>query len=37
MFGTINFTNPHAGNEIVEGIKKLMQQKSVESISELVG
>jgi dihydroorotate dehydrogenase (NAD+) catalytic subunit len=37
QIGTINFTNPRAGVEIVEGIEEFMCQKRVESITELVG
>ena len=37
QIGTVNFTNPGAGIEIVEGIKKFMQQERIEKITELVG
>jgi dihydroorotate dehydrogenase (NAD+) catalytic subunit len=37
QIGTINFTNPRAGVEIVEGIEEFMQQERVTSITELVG
>jgi dihydroorotate dehydrogenase (NAD+) catalytic subunit len=37
QIGTINFSNPRAGVEIVEGIEEFMQQEGVKSISELVG
>jgi dihydroorotate dehydrogenase (NAD+) catalytic subunit len=37
QIGTINFSNPRAGVEIVEGIKEFMQQEGVKSITELVG
>jgi dihydroorotate dehydrogenase (NAD+) catalytic subunit len=37
QIGTINFTNPRAGVEIVEGIKEFMYQEQVKSITELVG
>jgi dihydroorotate dehydrogenase (NAD+) catalytic subunit len=37
QIGTVNFTNPRAGIEIVDGIEKFMQQESVESITELAG
>jgi len=37
QIGTVNFTNPRAGIEIVEGIEKFMQQEKVGSITELVG
>ena len=37
QIGTINFTNPRAGIEIVEGIEEFMQQERVKDITELVG
>ena len=37
QIGTINFTNPHAGVEIVNGIEEFMHQARVKSITELVG
>src|SRR6266480_3255483 len=37
QIGTVNFTNPRAGVEIVEGIGEFMRQGKVESITELVG
>jgi dihydroorotate dehydrogenase (NAD+) catalytic subunit len=37
QIGTINFTNPRAGIEIVGGIEEIMQQERVKSITELVG
>src|SRR6266581_9271933 len=37
QIGTVNFTNPRAGVEIVEGIEEFMRQEKVESITELVG
>ena len=37
QIGTVNFTNPHAGVEIVEGIEEFMQRERVKSITELVG
>ena len=37
MFGTINFTNPCAGIEIVQGIEEFMPRERVKSITELVG
>jgi dihydroorotate dehydrogenase (NAD+) catalytic subunit len=37
QIGTINFTNPHAGVEIVKGIEEFMQQEGVKCITELVG
>src|SRR5260370_340710 len=37
QIGTINFTNPRAGVEIVEGIKEVMYQEQGNSSTELVG
>ena len=37
QIGTINFTNPRAGVEIVEGIEEFMLKAEVGSISEIVG
>ena len=37
QIGTVNFTNPRAGIEIVEGIKKFMQQEKIGNITELIG
>jgi dihydroorotate dehydrogenase (NAD+) catalytic subunit len=37
QIGTINFTNPRAGIEIVKGIEELMQREGVKSITELIG
>jgi dihydroorotate dehydrogenase (NAD+) catalytic subunit len=37
QIGTIHFTNPRAGIEIVEGIEEFMQQERVKNITELVG
>src|SRR6266487_6047645 len=37
QIGTINFTNPRAGVEIIEGIEEFMHQEKVKSITELVG
>jgi dihydroorotate dehydrogenase (NAD+) catalytic subunit len=37
QIGTINFTNPRAGVEIIEGIEEFMHQERIESIMELVG
>ena len=37
QIGTINFTNPRAGIEIVEGIEELMRKTGVGSITEIVG
>lgn len=35
--GTVNFTNPHAAEEIVDGIQSYMECYQVESLKELVG
>lgn len=35
--GTVNFTNPHAAEEIVDGIQSYMERYQVESLKELVG
>jgi dihydroorotate dehydrogenase (NAD+) catalytic subunit len=37
QIGTINFTNPSAGVEIVEGIEEFMYKERLESIMEIVG
>jgi dihydroorotate dehydrogenase (NAD+) catalytic subunit len=37
QIGTVNFTNPHAGIEIVKGIEEFLQRERVKSITELVG
>ena len=37
QIGTVNFTNPRAGIEIVEGIEKFMQQEKIGNITELIG
>ncbi len=37
QIGTINFTNPRAGVEIIEGIEEFMHQEGVEDIMEIVG
>ena len=37
QIGIINFTNPRAGIEIIEGIEEFMHQERIESIMELVG
>jgi dihydroorotate dehydrogenase (NAD+) catalytic subunit len=37
QIGTINFTNPRAGVEIIEGIEEFMHLERIESIMELVG
>ena len=35
--GAMNFVNPYATVEIVEGIEKYMQQYGVENITDLIG
>lgn len=35
--GTANFHNPYATLEIVEGMKKFMQEKGIEDINEIIG
>jgi dihydroorotate dehydrogenase (NAD+) catalytic subunit len=35
--GTANFHNPYATVEIVEGIKKFMEEKGIEDIQEIIG
>jgi dihydroorotate dehydrogenase (NAD+) catalytic subunit len=37
QIGTINFSNPRAGIEIVKGIGEFMQQEGVTNITELIG
>jgi dihydroorotate dehydrogenase (NAD+) catalytic subunit len=37
QIGTINFTNPRAGVEIIEGIEEFMHLERIESIMEIVG
>lgn len=37
QIGTINFTNPGAGIEIVRGVEEFMRQERIENITELVG
>jgi len=37
QIGTINFINPNAGVEIVEGLEKYCSQSSISKISELTG
>ncbi len=37
QIGTINFTNPRAGIDIVEGIEEFMRQEREEDIMEIVG
>ena len=35
--GTINFVNPHAGVEIIEGIREFLQAEGVADIAEIIG
>lgn len=35
--GTMNFVNPRAGVEIVEGIEAFLQQEGISSIAEIIG
>jgi dihydroorotate dehydrogenase (NAD+) catalytic subunit len=37
QIGTINFTNPRAGLEIIVGIEEFMRQKGIDNMKELVG
>ena len=37
QIGTVNFINPNAGVEIVEGLKTYCEQNSIQNISELTG
>jgi dihydroorotate dehydrogenase (NAD+) catalytic subunit len=37
QIGTINFVNPHAGVEIVEGIGEFLRKEGIEDIAEVVG
>ncbi len=37
QIGTINFTNPRAGIEIVEGIEEFMLQEGIGDIAEIIG
>src|SRR6266496_841650 len=37
QIGTINFVNPHAGVEIIEGIEEFLRKEGVEDIGEIVG
>jgi len=37
QIGTINFTNPRAGIEILEGLEEFMQQEGIKSITKLIG
>ena len=35
--GTINFINPHAGVDIIEGIEAFLQQEGVEDVKDIIG
>jgi dihydroorotate dehydrogenase (NAD+) catalytic subunit len=35
--GTINFVNPHAGVDIIEGIEAFLQQEGVQDVKEIIG
>jgi dihydroorotate dehydrogenase (NAD+) catalytic subunit len=35
--GTINFVNPHAGVDIIEGIEAFLRQEGVEDVKEIIG
>lgn len=37
QIGTINFVNPHAGVEIIEGIEAFMREEGMTDIQEIVG
>ncbi len=37
QIGTVNFINPNAGAEIVDGLKTYCEQNSIQNISELTG
>ena len=37
QIGTINFVNPRAGIEIIEGIEAFLRQEGIEDVQELVG
>lgn len=37
QIGTINFVNPHAGVEIIEGIEEFLRREGVEDIGEIIG
>jgi dihydroorotate dehydrogenase (NAD+) catalytic subunit len=37
QIGTVNFLNPNAGNEIIEGLKSYCKEKSISKLSELTG
>jgi dihydroorotate dehydrogenase (NAD+) catalytic subunit len=35
--GTINFVNPRAGVEIVDGVEEFMRNEGIENIAEIIG
>ena len=35
--GTANFHNPYVTLEIIEGMKKFMEQKGIQDINEIIG
>jgi dihydroorotate dehydrogenase (NAD+) catalytic subunit len=35
--GTINFVNPHAGIDIIEGIEAFLRQEGVQDVKEIIG
>lgn len=35
--GTINFVNPHAGIDIIEGIEAFLQQEGVQDVKDIIG
>ncbi len=35
--GTINFVNPHAGIDIIEGIEAFLQREGVEDVKDIIG
>ena len=37
QIGTVNFVNPRAGVEIIEGIEEFLSREGVKDIGEIVG
>ena len=37
QIGTVNFTNPMAGKEIIEGIENFLIKEGIKDINEIVG
>jgi len=37
QIGTINFANPHAGVEIVEGLREFLREEGISDVKEIVG